>query len=430
MYKPGLCPAWLQYRLLICGDIMVSVNSGNKYRLILLFILFVYIANIAAKNLYTAEIVEIIKHFEGSTKAQVSLATTWYFFAYAIFQIVISIVSKKINIVKTLFYTTLISVFITALIPCCNQLWQVYVLFFLNGMLQAITWPGCMYCVCCYLTPKYQTTANVWLSVGFSIGFVLDYFSAALFIRFADWRFGFWTFAIIYFISDVLFYAVLYNSKQVDQESNNLENRQNNSTVINLTSVPKTEYVLIYVISCIVSFSITLSYYGISNWVTSFFYDVFKISSSNAAMISLIIPIIVAFGPVVMIFACKKVNYWRVAFFGLCVMLVFSIVAAFLFAKNIWLSLIFIILIMVCGRGIICQFGSVLALKCQRFINTTSYSAITNTCSSIGVSLSSIVFGSIIDKSGYRLFFLTVAIISTVILLFIVLLFKKVKCVK
>ena len=58
---------------------------------------FVYLLMMGSKNVYTAEVAAIQLAF-GKTKAETSLAMTYYFITYAVMQILLSFVMGKLNL--------------------------------------------------------------------------------------------------------------------------------------------------------------------------------------------------------------------------------------------------------------------------------------------------------------------------------------------
>lgn len=395
----------------------------DKNRSILILIVFVYISNIALKNLYSAEIVEIMKHFSGASKAKVSLATTYYFLTYAAFQVVISAVAKKINIVKTLFVSTLLSVAISALIPLCNSLWQVYIIFGTNGILQSITWPGCFYVIGNYLPKKMHSKGNIWLALGFAIAFVLDYALAAFFIKFFNWRYAFWFFDSLYLISIIVFYMMVSKSSPINEGE---AEKTRKATVLKLSRV---NYISIYVVSCMGCFIFGIVYYGILNWVTAFFHETFKISSASSALISIIIPVAATAGPVLTTVLSEKKKFWFIAIFGTSLTAIISFIMAGVFQKNIVLSLVMIVVLLTFCRGTANMMGSLVLFRCQRFTDTTSMAANTNTFASVGAAFGPLMVGAVIDNFGQSLSYLMISFLLMIVLLCVVIPYKRISII-
>ena len=80
------------------GAINNVKSKKDLYSLILIWSsFFLYVTIFAAKTIFTAEIMVIQDAF-GTTKAEASMAMTYYFIVYAIFQLILSVFMGKINL--------------------------------------------------------------------------------------------------------------------------------------------------------------------------------------------------------------------------------------------------------------------------------------------------------------------------------------------
>lgn len=104
---------------------------------------FLYVLMMGSKNVFTAELVTLQGVF-GTTKAETSLAMTYYFITYAIGQLVLSVLFGKINLRIFLFVTGSLSAIVTIALGLSSSIVLAYVLCGVNGVFQAGIYSGCM----------------------------------------------------------------------------------------------------------------------------------------------------------------------------------------------------------------------------------------------------------------------------------------------
>ena len=74
-----------------------SLIKSGKYLVWIGFVLYVFITG--GKNVYTAELVTLMGVFN-ATKAQITLATTYYFVTYAVAQVILLFIMSKLKLLK------------------------------------------------------------------------------------------------------------------------------------------------------------------------------------------------------------------------------------------------------------------------------------------------------------------------------------------
>ena len=150
-----------------------------------------YVSMMGAKNLYTAEIIEIIDAF-GSTRAKASMANTLYYITYAAVQIVLFFCFDKLNLKRFLSVTIAISAINIVVTGFVTDMWQIWLLFAVNGCLQAGGYAGIMLIFAKNLPYKYLAGTNRIVSSSGVAANVLSFGFATVSVSFFDWRFGFY----------------------------------------------------------------------------------------------------------------------------------------------------------------------------------------------------------------------------------------------
>ena len=73
----------------------------KKYRILTFAVFLLYVTYLAAKNVYTSEIIEIVRHF-GVSKSDAGAASSFSFVTYALVQILFVKIIGKIDVRKYL----------------------------------------------------------------------------------------------------------------------------------------------------------------------------------------------------------------------------------------------------------------------------------------------------------------------------------------
>ena len=94
----------------------------KKYKILTLAAFLLYVTYLAAKNVYTSEIIEITRHF-GVSKSAASAAASFSFVSYALAQIVFVKYIGRLNAVKYLLICSPLSVALFGLVPFCTEIW-------------------------------------------------------------------------------------------------------------------------------------------------------------------------------------------------------------------------------------------------------------------------------------------------------------------
>ena len=368
----------------------------KKYRILTLAVFLLYVTYMAAKNIYTSEIIEIVRHF-GVSKSDASLATSFSFIAYALCQLLFIRIIGKINVNRYLLIVSPVSAALFAAVPFCTAIWQVWVIIGLIGAILSGVFPVCMLVIGEYLPDSLIFPANKAMGAAFALSFVLDYFFSSLFIRIADWRLGFYVFPAIYLLT-VVFFCVVF-AKCPRQER---ERKEENGS--------KREHrkkVFIYMfISGMTGLFVNMIYYAVSNWVPSLLNEVFGLSPSLSVFITLLIPLTGAAGCAVCLDLCKRFGFWRAAFALVTVSGVLSVVLTGVYGIAFILTLVLVIILLFIVRGVSHAMGFHVPVEARNVISPASAGTAINIFGCIGAAAGPPLFGALIDgPGGYTAFF-------------------------
>ena len=187
------------------GESTVNKRRGRARGLLIFASIFMYIAITTAKNLYTAE--KTTLYGLGIFGNLTALASTmeYYFYTYAVMQFALIFFVKRINIKWFLTTTLSLSAVLILIMPFTDSITQHYILFGINGVLQAGIWGCLLKVLSTHLPSRLLPFANQIMSAGPAVAGALAYGVAALFGE--NWKIPFMLMGIIS-LSSVLIYCI------------------------------------------------------------------------------------------------------------------------------------------------------------------------------------------------------------------------------
>lgn len=422
-----------------------SFHENKDAWLLLISCFLIYVAMMVCKSLYNAEIIEVIKEFKIS-KAVAGYPTTAYYFTYGFAQLLIAKILPKINLRKYLLVTMSLSAICTFLVSVSTELWQILILFALNGLFHAALWPSCVLVIGKYLPVRMQSTANGLMSVGFAVGFIISYLSSALFIGISDWTHSFigirgWKITFLIFGALTIIPTILFaaNLKKADKNKQNdveeTKSQSNNAGKHLNHKLIKKYLAIFYFLVLVVVFLTNIAYYGVNTWIPNLMNDEFNVNSEFSTLLTVLVPIVSLIGPLLAIKFTNRHNLWFVAI-GFCVVpSLVSLILSFAYASNLILSLSMSIIVITSLRGTINTVSTSLSLKTRNLFNAGSFTAIINALASLGASASPPLSGGIIDaykgnRIAYYIFMFVILFVSTVILFILNRLTKRIRVLR
>ncbi len=411
-------------------------RQRDKYSKMLIWAcFFLFILMMGSKNVYTAEIVAIQDVFEVN-KATASLAMTYYFIAYAVGQVLLSLVMGKINLRIYLFSVAGLSSLATVFIAFMPSMTAMYVLCTINGALQAGIYSGCMAVLSKNLNKSYLPFANKLMSMGTAIASMISYGVPALFVALGSWNMPFIFLGILFALSVVFFFYASKKIKAYPVEiviSENMADTKAEHPIFILNS--KLKYVGFLSLAMSLSLLGNAVYYAVLNWMPSMMNEVHSMPQEYSILITLLVPIARMFCPLVTVSVCEKHgNVFMIGTIISILSLVTFIPFVFLYNSNIVIVIILLVAYNLVTPGISVIYGSILAFNMRSQINVGSYMAIVNAVASIMAGVIPPIAGAIIDSGNggnYGITYVICAIITIVqsVLLFAVAFYfyKKIK---
>lgn len=400
-------------------------KNSSRHIFLICACAFLWLMMMGSKNVYTAEIVEIMDVF-GRNRRDVSMGMTFYFIVYSVVQIVFCFFMKNVNVKWYILITIGLSGVVTVLIAFMFRLEQLWWLLALNGLLQAMVWGMCMSALKKHLPSRLLPVANTVMNVGTAVAGVISYGTASLFVSFSRWDLPFIVLGILLSLSAVIFFvAVKINEQRINDEeilTATVLQKTLGENLIKLNT--KSKIAVFYVVTFILSMLIHCVFYAVMNWMPNLLTDVYGYSNSVGILVSVFAPLATVIGPIIAVYHCeKKENYVGVQCLYLAITAVLGVAIALIYDKNSLLIIVLIIAFLIISQATVTLVFSILPIKVGKFVDTGSHSALMNGAGGIAAGLMPTIIGSVIDTSGWAFSYIVIAIVCVVNFLSILLIF-------
>ena len=386
-------------------------KQRDKYSKMLIWAcFFMYVFMMGSKNAYTAEMVTLQGVF-GKTKAEISLAMTFYFVTYAIGQLILSALMGKINLKIYLTITASVSAILTILIAFMGTIEPIYVLCAVNGALQAGIYSGCMQVIAKNVEQKFLPMGNKVMSFGSAIAGAISYGVPALFVELGMWYMPFIVLGIIFLISAIFFFYSVSKMKKfppiITEEGGKIISHTNEKPFMQLPT--KGSKISFFVVMAILTILGNTTHYALMNWIPNLLHEVFFMPQSYSILITLLVPLLMAIFNIIVVNLCEKYkNILALGTVFLVVALLILFPMLFFYNVNIILTLVCLVLFIGITNGARQVIGGVLAFKMRTEINSGSFLAFKNAFAAFAAGIIPPIAGSVIETLGYGTLFILV----------------------
>ena len=379
-------------------------RKNVSYVLFIIASFFLYIILTGSKNLYVAEKTTLNTLGFGSL-TELALTMEYYFYAYALTQVVLIFFIKKINVKWFLTVTVSASALLTVYVAFSQSLVEHYVIYIANGFLQAGIWSCLFKLFGEYLPMRFLPFANKLMASGPAVAGIISYGFAAAFGD--EWRTPFATLGVIlllavvaYFVTESRVYRIQKGDvKQRLSSTNEVTADEEDNDFIHLDS--KLRILVFYVVSSVMSFLVTSLFFMLNNNIDVFFMEIGGFSNDVSKLLTILVPITIVVGPMLTVSSCEKhKNFILVGavYFGISAFL--SLLILFFYNSGILFSLLLLLLFLVVCHGARMITMSIIALKMRRKINTGVLSAALNAAASLASGIAPRVLASRLDNES------------------------------
>ena len=393
----------------------------------------------ASKSVYTAEMVEILDEFN-LQESVFTLPITVYFIVYAVTQLILAVFFHKLNVKLYLILTVALSCVLTVIMALSTGIVYFGIVLSINGILQAGLWAGCMSTVTKYLPVCMIPRANTFMTCGFPAGSVLSYCTASFVVAIDAWWLSFVILGCLFAIVLIFFVVVVskleklprHVAVEIDQEVEFKKKGYSTASVnARKTLMPlKTKGIKIvfYILIGVICFLAYTVYSSVIDFIPKMLTDTFGMENSLAIIFAVIVPIGVAFGPILIIALCEKIrNYVVISLVAVCGMIGLLVAVLFGYSVNFILAIVLLLATALVTRAVNAIYETVIVAKMSSQINAGSFAAYTNATASFGAAAAPFIMGRTIEAGramgiGWDLSYSLILLEAIVLALFIVML--------
>ncbi len=394
--------------------------TRNKRQNLLIFMCWlIYTVSYFGKYSYNSNANRIMLSF-GVSHAQTGLATTLFFFAYGIGQVVNGIFCKHYN--KRIILT--VSLVCSALINGVIFLGVEFVFYkyvwLINGFLQSFLWSSLIQLLGEKLSANKLRTAVFVMSTTIVVGTAGIYGVSALFesISSSAWKYSF-LFASVTMLFAGLVWFLFYKKftenlscEEVDGEIKEVKNSEPNS------AITKTYFWVTLICMAFFATASSLVKDGLLLWVPSILTETYKLDESFSLILTIVLPIVGVLGA----FTVRTLNK-RTTNFVLIAGVFFVIVFGGLFAVTYSLglytfvpALIAFALVYASVLGLNNLVTGMTPLYLRSHMSSGLIAGMLNGFCYLGSTISSYGLGLIADVSGWNSVFIVLLVISGIAL--------------
>ncbi len=314
-------------------------NKGlTKATLLLILCWVVYTCSYIGKLSYGANIGEIREAFGGNAETEAGLVSTFFFFSYAIGQIINGLLCKRYNIKYVVCTCLMVGGAMNVLIALSPDIRYLKFIWLVNGIAMSFLWPTLIRLLSETLKKENVDKAIVVMGTTVATGTFLVYGMSALFVGIANFKWTFFlaaalliTVAIIWFFSfDGLVKPL---KKEADEEHEAERNSVEAESLDGRASSVKITKNFLIVLVCVLAFFAAANNYvkdGLTTWTPAILKDVFNTQGWMSILLTLLLPLLAIPGTVL---AVKLYNIVK-NFIGTCTLM--FVMSAVLMGVVIW----------------------------------------------------------------------------------------------
>lgn len=392
------------------------MSNKRYYNFLIFACAFLWIMMMGSKNVFTAQIVELVDVFK-ENESQIALAMTYYFTTYSIAQVLMFFFMDNINIKWFLGLSMILSGVVTIAIAFMVRVEQLWWLLAFNGVLQAGVWGMCLAMLKKYLPESLLPKANTIMNVGMAIAGIISYGSASFSVAIGQWKLPYYILGAILSLSAVVFIVAVSLCQKhltpMDKIQDSLDYGQ--KPVFNLRT--KLSKSIFFICAFIMSLLIHATFYAGMNWMPSMLTQVHELDNATGILISILAPVATIIGAIASIHHCEQhKNFLTVSIIYLLVGAILSILMYALFRVNVILATALIVFYLVIYQGLITIVFAVLPLKVGNGINAGGLGCLMNAAGGFSAGFAPLL-SSYLFKSSWELYYLVIFIVSLFILL-------------
>lgn len=386
--------------------------------LLLLLCWLVYACSYTGKVNYAANINQIMAYYQVDHSAA-GLASTLFFFAYAIGQVVNGLLCKKYNLKWMIFISLITSGTINFIVGISQNFVLVQLLWLINGFSMSILWPTLIRTLSENLSKQNMPKASMVMGTTVATGTFFIYALSSLFVNF-DFKLSFYIPSAIFLTVALLW---LFTASKLINKARE-ENEQEEAEMLATATASKEPF-----IKALLFLSIgMLSFYGVATnlikdglvtWIPSILKEQYELDSSFSIILTLALPAVAIFANAFAVRMHKKISDYvlhaATLFLGSGIIIAVIILALPLNQFVVTLLGFTAVCFLISSSNSLIT--SIFPLFMKGKVNSGLIAGILNGCCYLGSTLSSYGLGLIADKMGWNAVFWTLLIVCGIVCL-------------
>lgn len=380
----------------------VSKRNNRIYWFVIFSCTFLWTIMMGSKNVYTAEIVEIMGIFNVE-KAQASFAMFLYFMVYSSVQIALFFFLEKLDLKWFTLITMGVSGLVTVFVAFATDMFQIWWLLAINGFLQAGVCGVCIATFKKFLPENKLAIANVFFNVGTAIAGLISYGTGALFVSISRWELPFIILGIVLSLSAVLYFVSIIMASKIKKDESEVLEENKLETEQALFAVKSKTFKIVYcVLTFVISFFIHAIFYPVLNWMPNLLTEIYSLDNSVAILISALAPVMTVIGPIIAVAQCERQkNFIMVTIIYMAITTVLGLLMWLIFDKSMLGIIIAIIVFLVVAQAAMTVVFTVMPLKMSAYVDAGGHSSLMNSAGGFAAGIAPMAIGSIIDSFGW-----------------------------
>ncbi len=408
----------------------MNKELNKNYNKLIFLGIFLYFAIMFAKQIFNAEIIEIQEVF-GATATNTSLVTLIYYVAYAIAQVALVLYIDKINLRVYLSVTLFISAILTILIGVVGNMGAglpfLFIVFGLNGFLQAANYAGIVKIFTKYLNREKYMLAMKCISIAATVSLAGSYGLTSIFVAISRWEIPFIITGALFVLSVVIFFFGLKPTIKKIKDCGHVKNEHKTNkikkeTAITFSKKTKNAEVIFMVLVCLVALLANYIYYALNNWFSKLLYDVHGIPKHYSILFSMGVSLLTAIGCTFAISYYNKAKKGhRTTAIGFVITAILSLLLVLTYDTNVVLVATTCIVFICITQMLKTPYSSVITYEVKDVVEPGKYSLLFNSVASIAAGCSPTIMSLLFESFGWNISFISLMVVALILVVIVLL---------
>lgn len=394
-----------------------KITTKKQAKILIALCWLLYVSAYLGRYSYSTNILPMSNYYNVE-KDVVSLATTFFFFAYGAGQIINGLLCRYYNVKYILTGALIISSIINMLVFLGLPFEYIKYLWLLNGAVQSVLWPSLIMCLSKNLDEKNIQKSIIIMATTTSVGTFLAYGLSSLLAIWGAFKIAFLVGAIIMTVSALLwlFFHDSITVKTQEVEETVAENEQANQ--VKQTKKMDGSVIRVLIIFGVVAVIINLMKDGLLTWVPNILSEKYEVSDSLSILLTLVLPVLAIFGSAFVVELSKKIkDYSFLMAILFCFTSILIGVVIGLFKTPFWVLVLIVFgLVSLLMSGANNVVTSMIPLQLRNKSNSGFVAGILNGCCYVGSTLSQYGLAKIATSHGWDAVFGLMLVLGVVII--------------